>query len=83
MPVLILTVSDFRPPDVSSVLHFSINNFCIFSANPSSIMHFFNQLCESFYQSAIGPLYPSSFFGTPLCSFLTICHFPEGYAVFH
>ena len=53
MPLLILTVSDFLPPDVSSVLHFSINYFCIFSANPSSIMHFFNQLCENMWNHFI------------------------------
>ena len=47
MPLLILSVPNFCRPDVSSVFHFFMllpNTFCIFSATPNIIMHFFNQL---------------------------------------
>ena len=47
MPLLNFTVSKFCLPGVSSVFLFFMllpNTFCIFSATPNIIMHFFNQL---------------------------------------
>lgn len=49
MAFLVLIVSNFYLPNVSSLLHFSmllINTICIFFATLNLLIYFFNQLCR-------------------------------------